>query len=86
MADDTVLSPRTKQWYMTYVKQHLEIKSFVKIQDEVLHVFDTDRATDKIIMQACEVTLNEFGTILKLVGSLVSVELILVEGGPEMRH
>ena len=66
MADDTVLSPGTKQWQVKQrswcVKRYLVTKSFVKIQGEFLHFFNTDRAPDKKRIQVWVAKFSEFGT------------------------
>lgn len=70
MSDDTILSPNGKQWHVKHrswcVKRYFEIRSYVKIRAEFLHVFQTDRAPNKSRIAQWVKNFNKFGTVQNL--------------------
>ena len=70
MADDTILDQNSKQWHVNErswcVKRYFEVRSYVKIQDEFLHVFKTDKAPDKKRIEDWMKIFEKFGTVQNL--------------------
>ena len=89
MSDDTIVSPDGKQWSVSHrswcVKRYFEVRSYVKIQAEFLHVFETMKALAKRQLYLWKSHFEKFGTVEILNSKSANRESYSGEKESEMR-